>query len=52
MKNNYKLGVILSIFGILAGILSLYFIASTYNTVIHTHFDAGQWEESNTVRFV
>ncbi|MCP4139252.1 MAG: hypothetical protein GY755_02990 [Chloroflexi bacterium] len=52
MKNNYKLGAILSALGILAGILSLYFIASTYNTVIHTHFNAGQWEESNTVRIV
>jgi len=52
MKNNYKLGIVLSIIGIIAGILSLYFLAETYNTVIHTHFDAGQWEESNTVRFV
>lgn len=52
MKNNYKLGAFLSIIGILAGVLSLYFIATTYNTVIHTHFDAGQWEESNTVRIV
>lgn len=52
MKNNYKLGALLSVVGILAGVLSLYFIASTYNTVIHTHFGEGQWEESNTVRFV
>jgi len=52
MKNNYKLGIALSIVGILAGILELYFMAATYNTVIHTHFAAGQWEESNTVRIV
>jgi hypothetical protein len=52
MKNNSKLGIWLSAIGILAGLLSLYFIASTYNSVIHTHFNAGQWEESNTVRFV
>ncbi len=52
MKNNYKLGALLSIVGILAGVLALYFIASTYNTVIHTHFNAGEWEESNTVRLV
>ncbi len=32
--------------------LCLYFLAQTYNTVIHTHFAAGEWEESNTVRFV
>ncbi|MEN8242531.1 MAG: hypothetical protein ABFS17_11455 [Chloroflexota bacterium] len=52
MKNNHKFGAFLAFIGILAGILSLYFIAETYNTVIHTHFGAGQWEESNTVRFV
>jgi len=52
MKNNYKLGALLAILGILAGILTLYFLADTYNTVIHTHFAAGQWEESNTVRIV
>ncbi|NOY98755.1 MAG: hypothetical protein GXP40_06075 [Chloroflexi bacterium] len=52
MKNNYKIGAILAVIGILAGMLSLYFLASTYNTVIHTHFAAGEWEESNTVRFV
>ena len=52
MRNNTKLGIVLSIVGILAGILSLYFLAETYNTVIHTHFAAGDWEESNTVRIV
>ena len=52
MKGNYKLGAILSILGILAGLFTLYFLAQTYNTVIHTHFGAGEWEESNTVRFV
>jgi len=52
MKDNYKLGTFLSILGILAGILCLYFVAQTYNTVIHTHFAAGEWEESNTVRIV
>lgn len=52
MKDNYKLGSILSILGIVAGMLCLYFLAETYNTVIHTHFGAGDWEESNTVRFV
>ncbi len=52
MKNNYKIGAFLAFSGLLAGILSLYFIANTYNSVIHTHFNAGQWEESNTVRIV
>ena len=52
MKNNHKIGAILAFIGVLAGILTLYFLADTYNTVIHTHFNAGQWEESNTVRIV
>ena len=52
MKNNHKLGAFLAALGVLAGILTLYFLADTYNTVIHTHFAAGEWEESNTVRFV
>jgi len=52
MKDNYKLGAILAMLGIIAGGLSLYFLADTYNTVIHTHFNAGEWEESNTVRLV
>ena len=30
----------------------MYFLAQTYNTVIHTHFAAGTWYEGNTVRFV
>ena len=52
MKNNNKLGAVLAVIGILAGILCLYFLADTYNAVIHTHFNAGDWEESNTVRIV
>ncbi|MBN1449567.1 MAG: hypothetical protein JW963_01005 [Anaerolineales bacterium] len=52
MKGNNKLGAVLAALGILAGILCLYFLADTYNTVIHTHFAAGEWEESNTVRIV
>ncbi|MBT3240900.1 MAG: hypothetical protein HON98_05905 [Chloroflexi bacterium] len=52
MKNNTKLGMLLAIIGIIAGLLSLYLISDTYNSVIHTHFNAGDWEESNTVRLV
>ncbi len=52
MRNNYRLGVIFSLLGVVAGVLVLYFLAQTYNTVIHTHFNAGEWEESNTVRIV
>lgn len=52
MKNKNRFGALLALVGIIAGMLSLYFLADTYNTVIHTHFAAGEWEESNTVRFV
>lgn len=52
MKNNNKLGAVLAVIGMVAGILTLYFLADTYNTVISTHFNASEWEESNTVRFV
>lgn len=51
-KDNDKLGAILAVVGIIAGILTLYFLADTYNTVISTHYGAGEWEESNTVRIV
>lgn len=52
MKNNYKIGAVLAAIGFLAGLLGLYFLADTYNSVISTHFAAGQPEESNTVRIV
>ena len=52
MKDNHKLGMFLAIIGIVAGLLTFYFLADTYNTVIHTHFGLGEWEESNTVRLV
>ncbi len=52
MKGKDKLGIALSLVGIVAGVLTLYFLADTYNTVIHAHYAAGEWEESNTVRVV
>ena len=52
MKGNKNFGAFFAILGILAGLLTLYFLASTYNNVIHTHFAEGSWEESNTVRIV
>ncbi len=51
-NKKYKLGMFLALLGIVAGLLTFYFLADTYNTVIHTHFNAGEWEESNTVRLV
>ncbi len=52
MKNNHRLGAILSILGIIAGILLFYFLAKTYNNVIYAHVNAGRPDEGNTVRFV
>jgi len=52
MKNNTMLGAGLAVLGLIAGLLCLYFLADTYNAVIHTHFADGAWEESNTVRVV
>ncbi len=49
---RHQIGALLALLGIVAGLLALYFIAATYNTVIHTHFQAGEWEEANTVRIV
>ncbi len=46
------LGFVLALLGLVAGLLLLYFLADTYNLVIHTHYQAGEWEESNTVRIV
>ncbi|NPA30706.1 MAG: hypothetical protein GXO37_01745 [Chloroflexi bacterium] len=51
MKRHH-IGMLLALLGVIAGLLALYYIAATYNTVIHTHFQAGEWEESNTVRIV
>ena len=52
MKNNYLLGSVLAVIGILAGLLSFYFLAETYNTVISSHLDVGRPDEGNTVRIV
>lgn len=52
MKNNYKLGALLSVGGILAGLLLFYFLAKTYNNVIYAHIGNGRPDEGNTVRIV
>ncbi len=51
-NKKYTIGMFLAFVGLVAGLLTFYFLADTYNTVIHTHFNAGEWEESNTVRLV
>ncbi|MCP4428048.1 MAG: hypothetical protein GY803_26480, partial [Chloroflexi bacterium] len=52
MRNNHKLGAILSVFGIVAGLLLFYFLAKTYNTVIDAHVGVGRPDEGNTVSIV
>jgi len=52
MKDNKLLGSVLAAIGIIAGLLTFYFLANTYNTVISTHIDVGRPDEGNTVRFV
>ena len=52
MKDNNRLGAVLSVVGIIAGLLTFYFIAKTYNPVIDCHIAAGRSDEGNTVRFV
>lgn len=52
MKNNNKLGAILSVVGIVAGLLTFYLLALTYNPVIESHIAVGRSDEGNTVRFV
>ena len=52
MNRNDKLGAILAVIGILAGLLTYYFLAQTYNTVISSHIAVGRADEGNTVRIV
>lgn len=52
MKNNFKLGAVLSVSGIIAGLLLFYFLANTYNPVIDIHVSEGRSDEGNTVRIV
>ena len=52
MKNNYKLGAVLAILGIVAGLLTFYLLAQTYNIVIDSHVIAGRSDEANSVRIV
>jgi hypothetical protein len=52
LKNNYKLGSLFAILGIITGLLILYFLADTYNNVIYAHVSEGRSDEGNTVRIV
>lgn len=50
MKDNHKLGVFLSVLGILAGLLAYYLIASQYNQVITVKIATGRMDEATSVR--
>ena len=52
MKNNYKLGIILSIVGILTGLLAFYLMADIYNPTIEGKLLEGRPDEAVTVQIV
>lgn len=52
MKNNHKLGAVLAVVGIVAGLLTFYLLALTYHPVMDSHIADGRSDEANTVRFV
>ena len=49
MKNNNKLGVVLAILGLLAGLLTFYLMAWQYNLVIAAKTAAGRLDEATSV---
>lgn len=49
MKNNTKLGAVLAVLGILAGLAYFYLIAAQYNPVIDAHVLAGRTDEATSV---
>ncbi|MEW6404259.1 MAG: hypothetical protein AB1649_20875 [Chloroflexota bacterium] len=50
MKGNFKLGMVLSILGIAAGLLAFYLIASQYNQVIGVKMATDRLDEATSVR--
>ena len=50
MKNNTKLGAVLAVLGILAGLLIFYLLASQYNLIIDAKEIAGRNDEAVAVR--
>ncbi len=49
MKNNWKLGAILAVVGIVAGLVFFYLIADQYNLVIDAKESAGRFDEATSV---
>ena len=50
MKNNHKLGLVLSILGIVTGLLTFYLLADQYNLLINSKTVAGRIDEATSVR--
>lgn len=52
MKNNYKLGTVLSVIGIITGLLAFYLMADIYNPTIEGKLLDGRPDEAVTVQIV
>jgi hypothetical protein len=50
MKNNFKLGTVLALLGIVTGLLAFYLIASQYNLLIDAKTVDGRMDEAMSVR--
>ena len=50
MKNNTKIGIVLSVIGLFTGLLFFYLIAAQYNPVIDAHVAVGRPDEATSVR--
>ena len=50
MKNNYKLGAVLAVLGILTGAIVFYLLAAQYNLVIDAKVASGRMDEATSVR--
>ncbi len=49
MKNNFRLGALLAVIGILTGLIIFYLLASQYNLVIDTKINTGRNDEATSV---
>jgi hypothetical protein len=49
MKNNYKLGAVLAVVGIVTGLIIFYLMATQYNFVIATKLATGRTDEATAV---
>jgi hypothetical protein len=52
MKDNHKLGMILAVIGIMAGLIALFTFATSYNFLIDVEVASGRPDEANVVRLI